>query len=102
MVAHTRKRKDRLQEWFTPGPTEAPATTLDEWCTNMEHQGTWGDGLAIHSLAERTGLSIAVWEKESRVANPHTHTQPPAGPEVGAPAVQLRTDEEGWRASIQL
>ena len=72
MVAHTRKHKDRLQEWFSPDPNEpssqrahqAPATTIEEWCTNMEHQGTWADGLAIHSLAERTGLSIVVWKKE--------------------------------------
>ena len=72
-VAHTRKHKDRLKQWFAPDQKETahqrsnlpPATTIDEWCDNMEHMATWADGLAIHSLAERAGLTIIVWKKES-------------------------------------
>ena len=72
-MAHTRKHKERLKQWFAPDQQETahqrsnlpPATTIDEWCDNMEHMATWADGLAIHSIAERAGLTIVVWKKES-------------------------------------
>ena len=36
---------------------------IDQWIDNMSHASTWGDGLAIHCIAERIGIAITVWRK---------------------------------------
>ena len=71
-VAHARKHKARLGEWFAPDPNETEGeraglptvTTFDDWCSQMEHQHVWADGLTLQCLSERYGFGIVVWKKD--------------------------------------
>eukprot|EP00435_Cladocopium_sp_Y103_P067145 s1007_g29.t1 len=70
-VEHCRKHKERLKAWFAPDVLEEAhqrsnkrlAASIEEWCNQQELHQTWGDGLALHCLAEKFGLALTVWKK---------------------------------------
>ena len=71
VVSHANKHTSRLAEWFAPDTEETSSqrgdqnmpSNIDQWIQNMSHANTWGDGLAIHCIAERIGVAITVWKK---------------------------------------
>ena len=70
-VLHITKHRQRFGEHFAPDPTDdharrngqPRAQTLDEWLLQQALPSTWGCGLSLQGLTEKTGIPISVWKR---------------------------------------
>ena len=71
---HTQKHLKRFKEWWGPDSREtaehrngkSAPQNIEEWVSQQADPKVWISGLALQSVAERTGLVIIVWKANGK------------------------------------
>ena len=72
VTQHAQKHCERFRPWFAPDILQAQETqgkkgpqTIEEWISEQEYNKTWGDGLALHCVAEKFGIALTIFKKHN-------------------------------------